>query len=300
LRSRYDGVCVCVCVSVFNPLNLVYLFRRNEHVQCYLRKSRCCVCFLLRPLCFSFIDTTQHDTITTPQVVGTTCEIEGSQQAVTEAIEAILQLIAAGQPAGPKYPAEWTAPMTATCQLFDVSPTSEEFTAVQRQFNTTVTHGVVKLQRIQNQTLWRKYSRTLDDFVDPGSNALPAGYERLLFHGTRGNRPDMIYASAEGFDFRLSGQGMWGIGAYFAVNSSYSCSGYAYTDPSTGHKQVIVAKVLTGLYKALPSDSSLRRPPVREDGKGNYHSVQGNTGGSDVFIVYDLGQAYPAYLLTYA
>jgi hypothetical protein len=39
----------------------------------------------------------------------------------------------------------------------------------------------------------------------------------------------MIYTSEKGFDMRFCEKGMWGIANYFAVNASYSNSGYHYT-----------------------------------------------------------------------
>ena len=50
---------------------------------------------------------------------------------------------------------------------------------------------------------------------------------KLLFHGTSGTDPKLVYDSEEGLDMRFSNDGMWGRGIYFAVNSSYSNS-YAF------------------------------------------------------------------------
>jgi hypothetical protein len=47
-------------------------------------------------------------------------------------------------------------------------------------------------------------------------------YPILLWHGTRENKPSLIYDSQEGFDKRFSSKGMWGEAIYFAVNASYS------------------------------------------------------------------------------
>ena len=53
---------------------------------------------------------------------------------------------------------------------------------------------------------------------------------KLLFHGTSGTDPKLIYDSEEGLDMRFSKNGMWGVGIYFAVNSEYSNS-YAFRAP---------------------------------------------------------------------
>lgn len=51
--------------------------------------------------------------------------------------------------------------------------------------------------------------------------------EMFLFHGTRNNKPSLIFESEEGFDLRFAKQGVWGMAIYFAKNASYSHN-YAY------------------------------------------------------------------------
>ncbi|CAF1570195.1 unnamed protein product, partial [Adineta steineri] len=92
----------------------------------------------------------------------------------------------------------------------------------------------------------------------------------------------------------------WGIGIYFAKNASYSCGSYAYTLPN-GKKQVFLAQVLTGDVHDCKSDTSLRRPPKKNEKVSNlrYNSVSGDTGGSKVYIVYENRVIYPTYLITF-
>ena len=96
---------------------------------------------------------------------------------------------------------------------------------------------------------------------------------------------------------------MWGKGNYFAVNASYSNS-YAHSVRGTGMKKLLVAFVLTGLsYYSNPG--SLTMPPYRSQQddpssiRRRYHSVNGVTGGSTVYITYENNLAYPAYVITY-
>jgi hypothetical protein len=49
----------------------------------------------------------------------------------------------------------------------------------------------------------------------------------------------------------------------------------------------------------MQPDRSLRTPPMNPATKQPYDSVKGNTGGSDVFMVYSNKKAYPSYLITY-
>ena len=59
------------------------------------------------------------------------------------------------------------------------------------------------------------------------------------------------------------------------------------------------AKVLIGNPCIKGPDSSLRNPPINPDTNKEYDSVQGQTGGSDVIMVYANKKAYPQYLITY-
>lgn len=127
--------------------------------------------------------------------------------------------------------------------------------------------------------------------------------EELLFHGSRTNNPEEIYKGDASFDMRLSNDGMWGRGNYFAVNASYS-DGFAFQIQSTVMpcKKILAAWVLTGhSYHSQPQ--TFRHPPHREGAEGGvkrrYDSVNGSTGGSKVYITYDNTLAYPAYLITY-
>ncbi len=126
--------------------------------------------------------------------------------------------------------------------------------------------------------------------------------EKRLFHGTRTNEPKIIYSDTVGFDMRYSNpKGFWGKANYFAVNSSYS-NGYSYNIPSTNLKQMFIPKVLIGdSVNVMPNNSSLIEPPLYEkNGKQiQYDSVNGETLGSIVYMIYENGRAYPEYLVTY-
>ena len=122
-----------------------------------------------------------------------------------------------------------------------------------------------------------------------------------LFHGTSFNDPEKIYKGDDGFNMKYSRDGMWGRGNYFAVNASYSNSGYAH-QCSGGRQQLLLAYVLTGHAYSCQSNRSLTQPPVRDIAANvhrRYDSVSGDTGGSRVYITYENDRAYPAYLVTY-
>lgn len=175
--------------------------------------------------------------------------------------------------------------------LCPVGNGTQEWNDVAALMHKTLPTAVIsKLERIQNEWLWKRYSFAKQRMIE--KNGQDKLNERQLFHGTKSTTPDKIYQSEQGFDFRCSGEtNMWGAGTYFAVNASYSNS-YSYS-LTQNDKQMFLADVLTGVaYKCQP-DGTLKKPPQ------NHDSVTGHTNGSDIFVIYDLDQSYPEYLITY-
>lgn len=200
-----------------------------------------------------------------------------------------------------EYPHNWE-PMEDTDQvkLFFLDPIaeSEEYERVVNEFLLTLPRvKILKVERIQNKVLWRRYLNCSRNYRRPLIR------EELLFHGTRDNQPDHIHSGGEGFDMRFCSSGMWGRGNYFAVNSSYANT---YAFEVNGVKKMFAAWVLTGSSIYLPPDSSLTKPPLMKEPSNpstsvqhRYDSVCGLTSGSRVYITYNNEHAYPAYLITY-
>ena len=183
-----------------------------------------------------------------------------------------------------------------------MTPDSGDFSIIAEKFYKTMPNaGIVSIERIQNRELWKKYSDRAQQIKNEPQNCR----EKLLFHGSRDTDPKEIYKGDSSFDARFSRQGMWGRGNYFAVNASYSDS-YAHSVAGTNMKKLLVAYVLTGLSYYSNPDGGLTMPPPRNEQdadptgiRRHYHSVNGVTGGSTVYITYDNSLAYPAYVITY-
>ena len=198
-------------------------------------------------------------------------------------------------------PEEWE-PQETDFKVFtlDANANDEEFWRVANQFFQTLPNAEIRtIERIQNRVLWRKYAMKAKSMED---ESVPRG-EMTLFHGTRQTNPKQIYEGDDSFDMRLSNNGMWGRGNYFAVNASYS-DGYAYC--CNGRlKKLILAQVLTGITYFCQPQHTLTMPPLRpatgQTGtvQRRYNSVSGQTGGSKVYITYENNLAYPAYIITY-
>ena len=205
-------------------------------------------------------------------------------------------------------PREWEGDLESF-SLKDVPAESTEFKKMLLLMQQTMPSvKITKLERIQNKWLWNRYSQHCDEIKKKNGGVL---MEEELFHGTRGNDPELIYKGEEGFDMRFSHAGMWGRGSYFAANAIYSHH-YAYATRNSskvGCRQMFLARVNIGeTYECRP-DSTLTMPPVKPSSQPTssfvpfsvvrYDSVTGETNGSRVFVVYDNRKAYPLYLITY-
>ena len=194
------------------------------------------------------------------------------------------------------FPPEWESQIK-NIELKSVKPSSLEGIKVVSAIRKTMTDAnILKIERIQNKFLYTKYDLCRKRMHEKNNGQVN---EKWLFHGSSRVSPEKIYESEHGFDFRHSdGSSLWGKGAYFAVNASYSLRSYAYRSPQ-GYQQIFIAFVLTGDSIRMAKDPTLVTPPTKDDGSGDYDSVNGTTGSSQVYIVYDHDKCYPAYLITF-
>ncbi len=227
-------------------------------------------------------------------------------------------------------PETWVhMPRQENFQLVHLLAGSTEYAQVAANFLQTAPEcTVVGITRVQNRFLWESFRNERAQLTRKLGTA-PT--ERQLWHGTRSLEPAQLLNSEEGFDHRCARDGLWGAGAYFATAAGYS-KNYAHattivvakakneikTDPPPKQrteqqvKQIILARVLVGESVHLAHTDAtrrLRRPPDKPAAKGSpsgiafakesYDSVNGCTGGSQVFIVYNHGRAFPEYLVTF-
>ena len=201
---------------------------------------------------------------------------------------------------------------TKKCELKSVTRGSPEWTDIEDKMSQPdFTIRIVKIERVQNTWLWELYQLSKKRMSEKNDGDVN---EKALFHGTRQTLPKDIYESEQGFDNRLASQGLWGEGTYFAATAKYS---HTYAHPlNNGHKQMFLAQVITGTSCKFGSqDSSLKAPPKKEDRRSflssliwthtskfegeRYDSVTATANGSKIYVIYELGRVYPAYLITY-
>jgi ABC-type branched-subunit amino acid transport system substrate-binding protein len=212
---------------------------------------------------------------------------------------------------GIEVPSNWTTAQDDDQILVDVSPLEDDYWDVQLPLSKDMPDAhISRLYRVQNRSLYAYYCFHKDRFSMHGI----AHNEVDVWHGTSYTDPEVICNDREtGFLMQLARMGFWGRGIYFAVRSSYSHS-YAFKPHGEGwhsaspnrptgrsdEREMILAKLLVGRATTLEQDSTLVIPPLDPRNLPHrYHTVQGHTGGSPVYIVYENGRGYPAFLVRY-
>ena len=117
--------------------------------------------------------------------------------------------------------------------------------------------------------------------------------ERQLFHGTEDNVDVIRGICHNNVDFRLSGKNgtVYGEGAYFARDAKYS---HSYTRGPV--RFMFLCKVLVGQYAR--GQSSYKRPPAKA-GHALYDSCVNDMTNPSVYVIFDIAQSYPEYLVEY-
>ncbi|KAL8601651.1 hypothetical protein ACOMHN_033827 [Nucella lapillus] len=193
-------------------------------------------------------------------------------------------------------PAHWcTVDRFQTFELVELAPACEEYAQVRKSFWVTMPSSqvhIVHIFRVQNPSLWDKYCSAKRSMAPPGGRVEEVE-ERELFHGT----PALLAARGictNGFDFRRAGNNVgtrYGRGSYFSTSANYS---HSYTH--SPDRFMFRAKVLVGDY--IKGDPSYTKPPERE-GLKLYGSCVNSEGNPSIFVIFDLAQSYPNYLIQY-
>lgn len=198
----------------------------------------------------------------------------------------------------PGTPRLWT-PQPLNCVFNEVVRNSQEWNEIVAMIRATLTTvNVMKVDRVQNRTLWARYNLEGRQMHERNQGTIA---EKYLFHGTSRTDPYEIARADSGIDFRYSSrerQLMWGSGAYFAIKASYS-DRFSFK-LENGSRQMMLVSVLTGITYPYGSrkDPNLTRPPERLPGR-LYDTVRGESADSEIYVVYDHFKSCPAYIITY-
>ena len=208
---------------------------------------------------------------------------------------------AGGNPQNPQdqLPYNWSPMPDRAAVLLDDLPVGQvEYRAVKRAFELTCKgYTVGRIQRVQNPYLLSNYEAKRTAMEKRG--IYPR--ETKLFHGTAG--PNVEAIAHTGFNRSYAGKHavVYGKGAYFAKNASYSAQSI-YTPPdSNGDRYMFYVNVLVGDYCQGVSDCPAP-PEPRPGGHGQYDlcdSTVNVQADPTIYVTFHDSQAYPAYLITF-
>lgn len=173
---------------------------------------------------------------------------------------------------------------------------------------------LVTVERWEDRLLWRDYSARRDRIAlkrDGNPNELQ------LWHGTGVVAPMTVLQHETGLDPRFSSGGFYGRGMYLAEHARYSAeSKYVHcpdpTDPLL--RQLLLVRAAVGEARDYGHEihRKLSKPPRQEflqnagllfdSVKGGPHRPHKAGPGKDdsvMFVLYDLAQAYPEYVVTF-
>ncbi|NWR94649.1 PAR12 polymerase, partial [Furnarius figulus] len=175
-----------------------------------------------------------------------------------------------------------------------ISSVTSEYQTIKQLFHQTMkTYSILKIQRIQNPSLWKVFQWQKEKMKR--ENGGKEVQEKLLFHGT--NIPFMEAICNRNFDWRICGRNgsNYGMGSYFARDASYS---HAYCQAAEKGKLMFVARVLVGDY--IKGNEAYVRPPKKSvGGLLFYDSCVDDELNPSVFVVFEKHQIYPEYIIEY-
>ncbi|CAM4730208.1 unnamed protein product [Leuciscus chuanchicus] len=192
-------------------------------------------------------------------------------------------------------PSHWEDMKGNSVVLVKLTAGSTEYDEVEKEFRRTrLRSNIIKIERVQNSTLWRNYMIKKEELEDKNNHK---NNEQRLFQGTGPDKTDQI--NHHGFNRSYAGMhgAMYGNGTYFAVDPSYSAQGYSKPDVN-GHKRMYLARVLVGDF--TQGKPGLPVPPMKSSNSADlYNSVTDNISNPTMFVIFKDVQAYPEYLITF-
>ncbi|KAJ7990064.1 hypothetical protein DPEC_G00310970 [Dallia pectoralis] len=193
-------------------------------------------------------------------------------------------------------PPHWdTMPANNSCHSFLIQPGSPEHNDVLNLFQATCPNNIIKIERIQNPSLWKNFQ------IKKGEMELRNSHknnEKRLFHGMCWTTINHI--NHHGFNRSYAGKNAaaYGNGTYFAVDARYSASNVYSKPDSQGQKYMYLCRVLTGDF--TNGKQGMIVPPAKNPTTALlYDSVTDNPARPSMFVVFNDIQAYPEHLITF-
>jgi len=128
-----------------------------------------------------------------------------------------------------------------TCKTFKLTPESEHWKHIEKQFAKDPLSGNLKLEdlriksieMVQNIVHWARFNLELVN-LEKKLGRQPTVYS--LWHGTRSHDPRYIIRNEAGLNINFARGGhQWGKGLHFAADAAYSCPTFSYWVPNKPH-----------------------------------------------------------------
>jgi hypothetical protein len=192
-------------------------------------------------------------------------------------------------------------------QLVAVDTTTDEWACVKELLTASLPLAMlVKVERWENRLLWRDYWTKRQHLNIKRRGKVN---EQMLWHGTGKTPPATVLAHEVGPDPRFSSGGFYGPGLYLAEHARYS-NHDQYVHRCQEHRQLLLCRAALGesFDFGEVTERDLKKPPAESDGVlydsvrgGPHHPKRSGAGPDDspMFVLYDLAQAYPEYVVSY-
>ncbi|NXX66941.1 PAR14 polymerase, partial [Spizella passerina] len=194
-------------------------------------------------------------------------------------------------------PPTWDPMENEQLKIVELKADSTEYKDVQERFlQTCQSFRIEKIERVQNQYLWKNYQIKKCEIDKKNGNR---NNERLLFHGT--NQESLTLINKKGFNRSYAGMhaANFGNGTYFAVNANYSANDLYSRPDVNGKKYMYLARVLVGEYSLGIKGSITPAQKNVSNSVDLYDSSTDSVTHPSMFIIFNDIQAYPEYLITF-
>ncbi|CAL8240700.1 unnamed protein product [Merluccius merluccius] len=192
-------------------------------------------------------------------------------------------------------PQHWDPmPSGFTCHTVPIQPGTPEYNEVVQLFQVTCQQTVIKIDRIQNASLWKSLQIKKQDMDMRNGHQ---NNEKRLFHGAC--HTSITAINQYGFNRSYAGKNaaLFGNGTYFAVNASYSADDTYSKPDAQGQQRMYLCRVLTGDY--AKGKKGMVVPPTKKSSSLQYDSVVNDLNNIHMYIIFHDTQACPEYLITF-
>ncbi|XP_053568061.1 protein mono-ADP-ribosyltransferase PARP14 [Bombina bombina] len=191
-------------------------------------------------------------------------------------------------------PKHWDSMDNDQLKLVLLHPGTSEHSEVKQHFELSYKVPIIKIERVQNKTLWLNYQIKKESMDTKNGNT---NNEKKLFHGTTLDSVKNVNHNGFNRGFAGANAALYGNGTYFANEASYSSS-YSKAD-SNGYKYMYLARVLTGL--SCKGEKGMPAPPPKNasDPTDLFDSVTDTVDKPSMYVIFSDIQAYPEYLITF-